>query len=141
MHQQASVAVVISACVALLHTGLQLWHIPPLPRGVLHALTCRAAADAKTLPGITQPFPNIFDPLNFLGSAGSSNNPIRDVRRWRESELTHGRVTMLAALGIVAQEQLIDIPNRPFPFVKGTSLRMQHQPLVLLCTAVDVKAV
>lgn len=79
-------------------------------------------ADARTLPGISQPFPNIFDPLNFLGSAGSSNNPIRDVRRWRESELTHGRVAMLAALGIIVQEQLIETKARPFPFVKGTRL-------------------
>ena len=80
---------------------------------------CHAAV-ARELPGISQPFPNIFDPLNFLGSAGSSNNPIRDVRRWRESELTHGRVCMLAALGFVVQEQLIDTKIRPFPFVKGT---------------------
>ena len=71
------------------------------------------------MAGISQPFPNIFDPLNFLGSAGSSNNPIRDVRRWRESELTHGRVCMLAALGFIVQEQLIDTKIRPFPFVKG----------------------
>ena len=81
------------------------------------------AAVAKELPGISQPFPNIFDPLNFLGSAGSSNNPIRDVRRWRESELTHGRVCMLAALGFIVQEQLIDTKIRPFPFVKGTCIQ------------------
>lgn len=71
------------------------------------------------MPGISQPFPNIFDPLNFLGSAGSSNSAIRDVRRWRESELTHGRVSMLAALGIIVQEQLLEFKGRPFPFVKG----------------------
>jgi len=82
------------------------------------------AAVARELPGISQPFPNIFDPLNFLGSAGSSNNPIRDVRRWRESELTHGRVCMLAALGFVVQEQLIDTNIRPFPFVKGTCIQV-----------------
>ena len=81
------------------------------------------SAVANELPGISQPFPNIFDPLNFLGSAGSSNNPIRDVRRWRESELTHGRVCMLAALGFVVQEQLIDTKIRPFPFVKGKPAR------------------
>ena len=78
-----------------------------------------SSAVAKTLPGISDPFPNIFDPLNFLGSAGSSNSPIRDVRRWRESELTHGRVAMLAALGIITQEQIIESTSRPFPFVRG----------------------
>jgi len=82
---------------------------------------------AKTLPGISQPFPNIFDPLNFLGSAGSSNTPIRDVRRWRESELTHGRVCMLAALGFVAQEQLEGTKSRPFPFVRGPAINHFQQ--------------
>merc|ERR1711903_422855 len=33
-----------------------------------------------------------------------------DVRRWREAELTHGRVAMLAALGFVVGEQLEDFP-------------------------------
>lgn len=93
-----------------------------------------AVAVANELPGISQPFPNIFDPLNFLGSAGSSNNPIRDVRRWRESELTHGRVCMLAALGFVAQEQLINTPNRPFPFVKGKRHLSYH---LFVCGRLD----
>ena len=88
----------------------------------------RSDADAKQMGGVTQPFPNIFDPLNFLGSAGSSNNPIRDVRRWRESELTHGRVCMLAALGFVVQEQLINTNIRPFPFVKGTLIDAHAPP-------------
>jgi len=82
---------------------------------------------AKQMGGVTQPFPNIFDPLNFLGSAGSSNNPIRDVRRWRESEVTHGRVCMLAAVGFVVQEQLINTNIRPFPFVKGPAINHFQQ--------------
>ena len=31
---------------------------------------------------------------------------ISDIRRWRESEITHGRVAMLAALGFIVGEQL-----------------------------------
>lgn len=58
-----------------------------------------------SLPGVTQPFPNIFDPAGFL-----NNTSIRDVRRWRESEITHGRVAMLAALGFIIGEQLEDFP-------------------------------
>lgn len=61
-------------------------------------------ADAKTLPGISQPFPEIFDPLNFLSNATS----IQEVRRWRESEITHGRVAMLASLGWLVQEAVAD---------------------------------
>ncbi|EFN56474.1 hypothetical protein CHLNCDRAFT_48761 [Chlorella variabilis] len=37
-------------------------------------------------------------------------DPANDIKRWRESELTHGRVAMLAALGFVVGEQLEDFP-------------------------------
>jgi len=60
---------------------------------------------AMTLPGITEPFPDMFDPANLLETA-----TVSDVRRWREAELTHGRVAMLAALGFVIGEQLEDFP-------------------------------
>jgi light-harvesting complex I chlorophyll a/b binding protein 1 len=60
---------------------------------------------AATLPGITAPFPDMFDPAGFLKTAS-----VQDVRRWREAELTHGRVSMLAALGFVIGEQLEDFP-------------------------------
>lgn len=63
------------------------------------------AVDAKTLPGISQPFPDMFDPANFVPTAS-----IKDVRRWREAEITHGRVAMLASLGFIVQEQLEDFP-------------------------------
>eukprot|EP00878_Enallax_costatus_P000585 GHUV01000683.1.p2 GENE.GHUV01000683.1~~GHUV01000683.1.p2 ORF type:complete len:261 (+),score=95.59 GHUV01000683.1:184-966(+) len=60
----------------------------------------------KTLPGISAPFDQpFFDPLNL-----SKGAKIRDVRRWRESEIVHGRVAMLAALGFIVGEQLEDIP-------------------------------
>ena len=32
------------------------------------------------------------------------------MKRWREAELTHGRVCMLAAVGFVVGENLEDIP-------------------------------
>jgi hypothetical protein len=67
-------------------------------------------ADAKSLPGISQPFPNIFDPAALLARAASSRQPIRELRRWREAEITHGRVAMLASLGFIVQEQLEDFP-------------------------------
>jgi light-harvesting complex I chlorophyll a/b binding protein 1 len=60
----------------------------------------------KTLPGISAPFDQpFFDPLNL-----SKGAKIRDVRRWRESEIVHGRVAMLAALGFIVGEQLEDFP-------------------------------
>jgi light-harvesting complex I chlorophyll a/b binding protein 1 len=72
---------------------------------------------AKTMPGISDPFPNIFDPANLLGSASS----VQELRRWRESEVTHGRVAMLASLGFIVQEQLEDFPG-PFPHVQGPAI-------------------
>lgn len=65
---------------------------------------------AKTLPGISDPFPEIFDPANLLARADGSVRPVDEVKRWRESEITHGRVAMLAALGFVIGEQLEDFP-------------------------------
>jgi len=78
------------------------------------ALRVRAAANTssmttmeylKTLPGVSDPFPDVFDPLNLSATAS-----IKDVRRWRESEIVHGRVSMLAALGFIVGEQLEDFP-------------------------------
>lgn len=59
---------------------------------------------AKTLPGITAPT-GFFDPLGLSESATPT-----EVKRFRESELTHGRVCMLAALGFVIGENLEDYP-------------------------------
>ncbi len=42
----------------------------------------------------------MFDPLNLLNNATS----IQEVRRWRESEITHGRVAMLASVGWLVGE-------------------------------------
>lgn len=52
----------------------------------------------KTLPGISAPFENIFDPADLIGRADGSVRPVQEIKRWREAEITHGRVSMLAAL-------------------------------------------
>ena len=50
------------------------------------------------LPGAIQPAGE-FDPANLLEGVSKS-----EVYRWREAELTHGRVGMLAAAGFLVQE-------------------------------------
>eukprot|EP00798_Chlamydomonas_sp_ICE-L_P019055 gene19055-25657_t len=60
----------------------------------------------KTLPGISQPFPNVFDPVGLV----DDTVPVVEIRRWRESELVHSRVAMLAAVGFLVGEQVEDIP-------------------------------
>merc|ERR1712151_1193959 len=53
---------------------------------------------AYGLPGNIAPAGN-FDPANLLQGATKS-----EVYRWREAEITHGRVGMLASLGFLVQE-------------------------------------
>lgn len=62
----------------------------------------------ETLPGqgtSSGPFKGVWDPLNLAATA-----TLPDMRRWRESEITHGRVAMLASLGFIVGEQLQDFP-------------------------------
>ena len=88
--------------------------------------------DAKTLPGVSGPF-GFFDPLNLSATA----SPV-DVKRWRESELTHGRVCMLAAVGFLVGENLEDVPlffnwdgsiTGTLPLIRETLLRMSSCPV------------
>ena len=53
---------------------------------------------AKDMPGVTAPF-GYFDPLGFAKDLSSSDLMLR-----RESELAHGRVAMVGALGFLVQE-------------------------------------
>merc|ERR1719428_2284663 len=55
---------------------------------------------AKTLPGITAPL-GFFDPAGFCSEDGASNDSVTEgkVRFYREVEIKHCRVAMLAALG------------------------------------------
>jgi light-harvesting complex I chlorophyll a/b binding protein 1 len=77
--------------------------------------------DVRELGGLTDPSANLlgltnidpqglgyFDPLGF--TIGKSENKIRS---YREAELKHGRLAMLAALGFVAGE------TTPFPLYDG----------------------
>jgi hypothetical protein len=68
--------------------------------------------DIKDMAGISAPF-GFFDPLGF--SNGKSEGKIRF---YRESELKHGRVAMLASIGFLVAEQFhplfggrIDVPS------------------------------
>merc|ERR1719353_898883 len=70
------------------------------------------AFDVKTLPGISGPL-GFFDPVGF--STGASEGKIRF---YREVELKHCRVAMLASLGFLVGEQFhplwggkIDVPS------------------------------
>jgi len=73
--------------------------------GVIHIIdsviipgAAPAKFDPKSLPGVSGPF-GFFDPL------GLAPNNAKDFKKYQENELKHGRVAMLAFLGILAGEK------------------------------------
>merc|ERR1711939_568839 len=76
-------------------------------------------AFAKSLPGITAPL-GFFDPAGFCSAENGAEGAATEgkVRFYREVELKHGRIAMLAALGFPLAEQFhplfggnIDVPS------------------------------
>ena len=85
----------------------------PLTTPIVHrvSLTMKALS-AKDLPGVTAPL-DYFDPLGFCNGVDEGR-----IRFYREVEVKHGRVAMLAALGFVVGENFhplfggnIDVPS------------------------------
>merc|ERR1719316_2651524 len=70
-------------------------------------------AFAETLPGITAPL-GYFDPLGFL-----DDKTKEEILMFREAELAHGRVSMVAGLGFLVQENFHPI----FPNIGGPAAR------------------
>ncbi|CAB9517076.1 chloroplastic [Seminavis robusta] len=71
------------------------------PFGVASKKAATVAAPAftvETIPGALEPV-GIWDPLGFAAKADE-----KTLKRYREAELTHGRVAMLAAIGFLAGE-------------------------------------
>merc|ERR1719454_284444 len=97
---------------------------------------------AKTLPGITGPL-GFFDPAGFCSDDGASNeDKVTEgkIRFYREVEIKHCRVAMLAALGFPLAEQFhplwggnVDVPS--FSAFQQTPLQA-FWPLVVLPIAV-----
>merc|ERR1719380_75779 len=71
------------------------------------------AAFAKTLPGVTAPL-GYFDPMGLLEEQTKES-----VLMFREAELAHGRVAMIAGLGFLVQESFHPI----FPETGGPAAR------------------
>jgi len=70
----------------------------------------------KTLPGQVAPL-GFFDPLNL------SPESVEDAKLFREAELTHGRVAMMAAAGFLVQESFHPI----FPDINGPAINQLGQ--------------
>merc|ERR1719504_64570 len=76
---------------------------PPTPAKVQGLDTSKTGADfVKQLPGAIPPFDDPYlDPLQFSEGADASR-----LLHYREAELTHGRVAMLATVGFIVGEQV-----------------------------------
>merc|ERR1719407_478244 len=95
---------------------------------------------AKTLPGITEPL-GFFDPVGFCSNDAEPKAPSEGkVRFYREVELKHCRVAMLAALGFPIAEQFHplfggDIDTPSFAAFQQTPLQ-QFWPVVVFAIAI-----
>jgi len=67
---------------------------------VATSITSSHAVSVETLPGVTAPL-GFFDPLGFTARADE-----RLLQRYREAEVTHGRVAMLASVGFLVGEKV-----------------------------------
>merc|ERR1719486_1788069 len=76
-------------------------------------------AFAETMPGITGPL-GFFDPLGF-----TDDKTPAEVLMFREAELAHGRVSMVAGLGFLVQENFHPI----FPEIGGPAARQLDEVL------------
>ena len=73
---------------------------PQLPKSYRSVNTPVMSIAARELEaGVSAPFPNMFDPLNL-----SEGKSARELKKYREAELKHGRVAMLAVVGTMVQE-------------------------------------
>ncbi len=97
-------------------------------------------ASVKNYPGITKPF-GFWDPLNLSKDVSEGR-----FKFYREAELKHGRVAMLAALGFPIAEQFhplwggnIDVPS--YVAFQQTPLQTFWPIVVALISAVELKSV
>jgi len=110
------------ATISRATNGLGLRSVRPRSRDMLDKIARKSAeADATpvapseepeapkrrpySFPRGTAPMGDYFDPLGLTKGKSES-----ELKRFREAEITHSRVAMLAALGFIFQEALIERP-------------------------------
>merc|ERR1719454_2853184 len=96
----------------------------------------------KAMPGATDPL-GFFDPLSYCSAEGITEGK---VRFYREAELKHGRVAMLAALGFLVAENFhplfggnIDVPS--YVAFQETPLQTFFFPTVLSLAIFEIFSV
>ena len=88
------------------------------------------------LPGALAPVGE-FDPLNFL-----EDLPVQEIKRYREAEVTHGRVLMLACIGYLVAEKIHSLFNGAVTGPANTNLAQVQEIIpfffAFLVTAIAV---
>ncbi|CAM9234936.1 unnamed protein product [Sphacelaria rigidula] len=99
----ASVASLSASSTAFVAPATSLRVTQPAAASSTSSSVTRMSAGSDyvaTLPGAPFGDGKIFDPLGLSEGAEPG-----DIKRWREAEIKHGRVSMLAALGVLVAEQ------------------------------------
>lgn len=98
-------------------TAIQAFQISKTPLRT-KTLLSMAIVD-ESMPGQLPPL-GFFDPLGLASKDFVSD---KELKRWRESELKHGRIAMLAAVGILTAEVWHPVYELPFqPRILGASM-------------------
>jgi len=100
---------------------------------------------AKSLPGITGPL-GFFDPVGFCSAGGDNPASEGKIRFYREVEVKHARVAMLAALGFPVAEQFhplfggnIDAPS--YVAFQQTPLQTFWPAVVIAIAVIEIFSV
>ena len=88
--------------------------------------SCSIARNGLSMAIVDESMPGQLPPLGFFDPLGLSSKDYvsqKELMRWRESELKHGRIAMLAAIGMITAEQWHPVYELPFqPRILGASV-------------------
>jgi len=90
-------------------------------RDTLNGWTPDESKFAWGLPGAIAPFEDGFDPLGL-----ATGTPLGTMKQWREAEVNHGRVAMLAAVGILVTEEPLEFHPLFEAFNKDIGPAIRH---------------
>jgi light-harvesting complex I chlorophyll a/b binding protein 1 len=90
-------------------------------RDTLNGWTPDESKFAWGLPGAIAPFEDGFDPLGL-----ATGTPLGTMKQWREAEVNHGRVAMLAAVGMLVTEEPLEFHPLFEAFNKDIGPAIRH---------------
>jgi len=92
----------------------------------------RVAKKAEVLPGVNPPF-GFWDPWGI-----STNAPDAEIYFWRECELKHGRLGMIASLGVIAGETFSPLFGAEPGIPAAYAIESTTNPIFWVITLIEV---